>query len=121
MQCNIALHTAQRSATYRRFLPSGNKKNNTQSFLRSALFGPDSQLQPRILAKDVRSKATKEEVDGLLSQIGRDLAPWVESGISLKMVEKAYCSEEIGESMRFQVTLLFESTFCIQTHLCKDF
>lgn len=94
---------AQGSATSRFLLPAG--KNNTQSSLRSSIFGSSSQPEPRILAKDTSSRATKEEIEQLLSQIGRDLTPWKESGISLEMVEKAYCTEEIGESMRFQVGL----------------
>lgn len=52
---------------------------------------------------DTKSKATTEEVAELLSQIERDLAPWKHSGISLEMVEKAYCTEELDTSMRFQV------------------
>ena len=39
----------------------------------------------------------------MLAQVGRDLESWKESGITLEMVEKAYCTEEIIESMRIQV------------------
>ena len=49
--------------------------------------------------KDSRSKATEEEAEELLAQAGQDLEPWKESGITLEMVEKAYCTEEIFESM----------------------
>lgn len=58
---------------------------------------------PRITRKDHRSKATEAEVLELLAQVGRDMEPWKTSGISLEMVEKAYCMESIGESMRIQV------------------
>ena len=56
-----------------------------------------------IRQKDRKSKATKEEVGELLAQVGRDLEPWKESGITLEMVEKAYCTEAIADSMRIQV------------------
>ena len=80
-------------------------RNNTSGLLRTTLFGASSKAGgQKLTAKDTSSKATKAEVEQLLSQIGRDLAPWKESGISLEMVEKAYCTEEIGESMRFQVS-----------------
>jgi len=54
--------------------------------------------------RDTRSKATEAEIGELLSQVGRDLEPWKGSGgISLEMVEKVYCMESVGESMRIQV------------------
>ena len=59
-----------------------------------------------ITRKDTSSKATEAEVQELLSQVGRDLEPWKESGISLEMVEKVYCMESVGESARFQVRIL---------------
>ena len=39
----------------------------------------------------------------MLAQVGRDLEPWKEAGITLEMVEKAYCTENLSESMRIQV------------------
>lgn len=56
-----------------------------------------------VKVKEMRSRATPTEIQQLLSQVSRDLAPWKESGITLEMVEKAYCTEEIIESMRIQV------------------
>ena len=56
-----------------------------------------------IRPRDSKKKATEEEVEELLAQVGRDLEPWKESGITLEMVEKAYCTEDISESMRIQV------------------
>ena len=48
-------------------------------------------------------RTIKEEVGELLAQVDRDLEPWKESGITLEMVEKAYCTEAIADSMRIQV------------------
>ena len=54
-----------------------------------------------------RSKASPHEVKQLLAQVGRDLQPWQQSGITQEMVERAYCSWDInGESMRVQVKVL---------------
>jgi len=62
------------------------------------------------------SRAGREEVEELLLQVGRDLEPWRESGITLQMVEKNYCTEAIDWSMRIQVdaisTLLFGGQLC---------
>ena len=44
----------------------------------------------------------------LLAQVGRDLEPWRESGITLQMVEKNYCTEAIDWSMRIQVPLVLK-------------
>lgn len=78
-------------------------RNLTKEFLlRGGLFRSWKQTS-RFKEVDMRSKATEAEIDQLLSQASRDLEPWKESGISLEMVEKAYCTEEIFESMRFQV------------------
>ena len=64
---------------------------------------PPPPKAPGFKPKDSKSKATEEEVEELLAQVGRDLEPWKQSGITLEMVEKAYCTEEIFESMRIQV------------------
>ena len=52
------------------------------------------------------SRANRKEVRELLAQVGRDLEPWRESGITLEMVEKNYCTEAIDWSMRIQVVAL---------------
>ena len=41
----------------------------------------------------------------LLSQIGRELSPWQDSGITLEMVERAYCTN-YEKSFRFQACAL---------------
>ena len=58
-----------------------------------------------IRPRDGKSKATEEEIEELLAQVGRDLEPWRDSGITLEMVEKGYCTEDISESMRIQVSV----------------
>lgn len=40
--------------------------------------------------------------EALFSRIEKDLLPWVESGISLEMVEQVYCSYNT-QSFRLQV------------------
>ena len=51
------------------------------------------------------SRASKREVKELLARVSRDLEPWRESGITLQMVEKNYCTKAIDWSMRIQVLL----------------
>lgn len=92
---------------------SGDGKNNTSSSVHANTHRNGGST-PKVVLKDTRSRATQAEVDGLLSQIARDLKPWKESGISLEMVEKAYCTEEISESMRFQVTCTHPIIFSLQ-------
>ena len=61
--------------------------------------------------------ATPEEVNRLLSSIDRELEPWKQAGITLEMVERAYCLEATTEGMRVQVHSIFLSSPQLQTEL----
>lgn len=101
---------------------TGQARNSTSGLPHVGLPISASKAAPRVTLKNSRSKASQAEIEELLSQIGRDLKPWQESGVSLEMVEKAYCTEEIGESMRFQVepTALFSpSRLYLRRHLLE--
>ena len=60
-----------------------------------------------VTRKKKASRGFDEDLDRLLSQVERDLEPWKESGISIDMVEKAYCTKHISASVRIQVDLSY--------------
>jgi len=70
-----------------------------------------------MLREGQNSQATAKEIEKLLSNVELELRPWAKSGITLEMVERAYCLTERTDSMRFQVlpTLWPRSTL-MQTH-----
>ena len=61
--------------------------------------------------------ATPEEVNRLLSSIDRELEPWRQAGVTLEMVERAYCLEAMTEGMRVQVCSHFSTSLQLQTEL----
>lgn len=64
--------------------------------------------------------ATADEVRKLLSQVAKDLKPWKESGITLEMVERAYCSVDGGEGMRIQVPFILLSLLLLDENGLQD-
>ena len=69
----------------------------------------------RKLSKDKSAKATPEETAKLFRRIQDDLAPWAESGITLQMVERSYCST-FHRSFRLQV---WPIPFPLESAACK--
>ncbi len=53
-------------------------------------------MRAGLQVRDANAKA-------LLSQLSHEFEPWRETGITLAMVEKAYCSRSVADSMRIQV------------------
>ena len=56
------------------------------------------------IQRKTAEQASPAVVRKLLSALARDFEPWKESGITLEMVEAAYCIKDADASMRIQVS-----------------